>query len=228
VIAVVGLPAWAGAPGGEGSAGGPAVDVAVAAHKRGAAVELVGKVGDDGAGDAVVVSLGRLGIGHAALLRDPARPTPVIVAPDAAAEEAASADDEATIRDAAPDPAAPTVLPADPAERPGLDAADIELALNYLPGISVVVIADPLPDEAVVATARATAFTGARLIVLVPAGGTVPEAAPEAIVLEAPERDDGSFGRLVGTFAGALEAGLEPAAAFREAVEPSGWERVGG
>jgi sugar/nucleoside kinase (ribokinase family) len=86
MIAVVGLPAWAGTPDGEGSAGGPAVDIAVAAHRRGAAVELVGKVGDDGAGDAVVVSLGRLGIGHAALLRDPTRPTPVIAPPDAAAE----------------------------------------------------------------------------------------------------------------------------------------------
>jgi hypothetical protein len=90
-----------------------------------------------------------------------------------------------------------------------------------------VVIADPLPDAAVVATAGAADFAGARLIVLVPAGAIVPEAASEAIVLEAPDRDDGSFGRLVGTFAGALEAGLEPAVAFREAVESSGWERVG-
>jgi hypothetical protein len=31
---------------------------------------------------------------------------------------------------------------------------------------------------------------------------------------------------LVGTFAGALEAGVDPAAAFREAVATSGWESV--
>jgi len=80
VIVVVGLPAYADSPDGEKCAGGLVVEVAAAARRRGAQVELVGKVGNDGAGDAVVVSLGRLGIGHAALLRDPARPTPVLVA----------------------------------------------------------------------------------------------------------------------------------------------------
>jgi hypothetical protein len=38
----------------------------------GTKVELVGTVGDDAAGDAVVVDLARAGVGHAALLRVPA------------------------------------------------------------------------------------------------------------------------------------------------------------
>lgn len=78
MIVVVGLPAYADGPDGEECAGGLAVEVAAAARRRGGTVELVGKVGNDGTGDAVVVALGRLGIGHAALLRDPARPTPVL------------------------------------------------------------------------------------------------------------------------------------------------------
>jgi hypothetical protein len=78
MIVVVGLAAYSTTADGQGSAGGLAVDVAAEAARRGGTVELVGKVGDDGAGDAVVLALGRLGIGHAALLRDPARPTPVL------------------------------------------------------------------------------------------------------------------------------------------------------
>lgn len=215
MIVVVGLPAYADGPDGEECAGGLAVEVAAAARRRGGTVELVGKVGNDGTGDAVVVALGRLGIGHAALLRDPARPTPVLtVAP----------------RDEAGDPASdgPEVrlLPEDASARPVLEAADVELALRYLPGASVIVLADQLVESTVEAGIQGAAFSAARLIVLVPAGGVTPAVPPETTVLEAPEEDDGSFGRLVGTFAGALEAGVDPAAAFREAVTTSGWEPV--
>ena len=256
MIAVVGLPAWAGSPDGEGSAAGLAVAVAAAAHARGAAVELAGKIGDDGAGDAVVVALGRLGIGHAALLRDPAHATPVLAAAEEESDEASRAGADVATVDAgpaigeesdrgapSPDEIGPTLLPADPAQRPGLDAADLDLALRYLPGPTTVVLADPMPDAAITAAMEAAAFAGARLIVLVPAGGAVPDAtaaqaggatlvggatqAADAIVLETPEQDDGSFGRLVGFFAAALDAGREPAAAFRQAVESAGWERIG-
>jgi hypothetical protein len=244
MIVVVGLPAYAGGPDGVGGAGGLAVDVAAAARQRGGSVELTGKVGDDGAGDAVVVALGRLGIGHAALLRDSGRPTPVIVragAQDRGAADAGEAVEDHTAAAIGPTAAdalfadadgveglEPILLPEDPAERPGLEAADVELALSYLPGASVIVLADPLPEAAVQAGAQAAAYAGARLIVLVRSGESPPAAAADAIVLEAPDRDDGSFGRLVGGFASALESGLDPAAAFREAVEASGWEKVGG
>jgi sugar/nucleoside kinase (ribokinase family) len=218
VIVVVGLPAYADSPDGEKCAGGLAVEVAAAARARGSSVELVGKVGNDGAGDAVVVALGRLGVGHSALLRDPALPTPVLAA--------AAVDDDAAELDA--DGPEARLLPEDAAARPSLDAADIDLALKFLPGAGVIVLAEPLPDAAVAVTVEAAAFAGARLIVLVPSGAIPPAVPAGATVLEAPPDDDGSFGRLVGTFAGALDAGVEPATAFAEAVAASGWEPIAG
>jgi hypothetical protein len=215
MIVVVGLPAYADGPDGEECAGGLAVEVAAAAERRGGTVELVGKVGNDGAGDAVVVALGRLGIGHAALMRDPARPTPVLTE--------APRDDSA---DAASDGPETVLLPEDPAARPALEAEDVELALRYLPQAGVIVLVDPFAESTVEAGIAGAAFSAARLIVLVPTGGASPSVPPETTVLEAPEEDDGSFGRLVGTFAGALEAGVDPAAAFQEAVATSGWEPV--
>jgi hypothetical protein len=218
VIVVVGLPAYADSPDGERCAGGLVVEVAAAARRRGGAVELVGKVGNDGAGDAVVVALGRLGIGHSALLRDPALPTPVLAA--------AAVDDDAAELDA--DGPEARLLPEDAAARPALDAADIDLALKFLPGAGVIVLAEPLLDAAVAVAVEGAAFAGARLIVLVPSGATTPAVPAEATVFEAPPDDDGSFGRLVGIFAGALDAGVEPAAAFAEAVAASGWEPIAG
>lgn len=58
------------------TAGGLGVAIARAAVAAGARVELVGTIGDDEAGDAIAVELERAGIGHAALLRDPAVSTP--------------------------------------------------------------------------------------------------------------------------------------------------------
>jgi sugar/nucleoside kinase (ribokinase family) len=227
VIVVIGLPAWASNPDGEGNAAGTAVDVVAAARTAGATVELAGKVGDDGAGDAVVVALGRLGIGHAALLRDPARPTPVVVAAEEAGDEGRDAVGDAgaeTVPAAAGRPA--RLLPEDPSERPGLEAGDVELALRYLDAASVIVLAESLGAAAVEAAAGAASFAGAKLVVLVAPGSTAP-AAPDAIVLEAPAEDDGSFGRLVGAFAARLDGGADPSAAFRQALGSSGWERVG-
>jgi hypothetical protein len=137
-------------------------------------------------------------------------------------------DDE--VRDAEAEPAdlegAASLLPADPALRPGLEAADVDLALHYVTGARVVVVADPLADAAIVAAAEGAAFAGARLVVLVAAGSIPPPVPAEATVLETPAQDDGSFGRLVGAFAAGLDSGLEPAAAFNQAVGSSGWEAV--
>ncbi|MGA3031101.1 MAG: hypothetical protein ABSE58_10300 [Candidatus Limnocylindrales bacterium] len=216
MIVVVGLPAYADSPDCEECAGGLAVQVAAAAKSRGGEVELVGKIGDDGAGDTVVVALGRLGVGHAALLRDPARPTPVLTV--------AAADDDAAEVDA--EMPEVRLLPESPDARPALEAADVELALRYLPQAGVIVLADTLLESAVVAGAEGADFAAARLIVLLPAGATAPAVPAGAIVLEAPPEDDGSFGRLVGLFAGALDAGVEPEAAFKEAVAATGWEPI--
>ncbi len=49
----------------------------MAAAAAGAAIQLAGSVGDDREGDEAIIRLGRAGVGHAALLRDPTGRTPV-------------------------------------------------------------------------------------------------------------------------------------------------------
>jgi hypothetical protein len=56
---------------------GLGLEIALATAAAGGRVEIVGKVGDDEAGNAIAVELERAGVGHAALLRDPSTGTPV-------------------------------------------------------------------------------------------------------------------------------------------------------
>ena len=63
-------------PDGELVPGGIAADIVTTIAEAGVPVEIVGSIGDDPEGDRVVVELGRHGIGHAALLRDPSARTP--------------------------------------------------------------------------------------------------------------------------------------------------------
>ncbi len=72
MIVVVGRPGLDGV----GQLTRPAARIALAAAEAGSTVELVGAVGDDADGEAAVLELGRNGIGHAALLRDPGGATP--------------------------------------------------------------------------------------------------------------------------------------------------------
>jgi hypothetical protein len=234
MIVVIGLPAYADEDG-EICAGGLAVEIAAEASRRGGAVELAGKIGGDGAGDAVVVALGRLGIGHAALLRDPAKATPLLVAAEPSAESLIPADTEAAVAPisaAAMEPeaelaAGSRLLPEDPAARPSLDAADVEMALRYLTGPSVVVVAEPLSAAALAAAVEGAAFAGARLVVLAGTadrGRPIPNLPDGATVLEMPPDDDASFARLLGSYAASLDAGVDPARAFRDGIAAAGWE----
>jgi sugar/nucleoside kinase (ribokinase family) len=83
MIVVIGRPGLASATGraGEDDLAGLPAAIAVEAAAAGARVELVGSIGDDPEGDRVAVRLGRAGVGHAALLRDPAGRTPVTDTP---------------------------------------------------------------------------------------------------------------------------------------------------
>ncbi len=80
MIVVLGRPRAARRPGTPDAVAptpaGLCVSIARAAVEAGAKVELVGSIGDDTAGDEVIVGLSRLGIGHAAMLRDPGSRTP--------------------------------------------------------------------------------------------------------------------------------------------------------
>jgi pfkB family carbohydrate kinase len=204
VIVVVGNPIARAPYAGGGLAGVPA-GAAAAAARAGATVQLVGKAGEDRVGNDLMLALAQAGVGHVALLRDPAHATPI----------AESFDEDGDTGDAPADE--PSVTPADPAERPSLDAADVELALRYLQDYTTVVIAEPQPDAVMTIVVDAAAFAGAALLLVVDsaAGGLAPPAS--AIVFETPGADpDGAFATMLGELAAAIDRGTPVAAAFRE------------
>jgi len=203
MIVVVGNPIARAPDAGGGLAGVPA-GVAAAAARAGATVQLVGKAGEDRAGNDLMLALARAGVGHVALLRDPAHATPIV--------EALDQDDE--MADAATD--APSVIPTDPAERPSLDAADVELALRYLPDYTTVVVAEPQSDAVVTIVVDAAAFSGAALLLVVDKA-TVSAPPASAVVFEAPTSDpDGAFATMLGELAAAIDRGTPVEVAFRE------------
>lgn len=203
VIVVVGNPMGRAPDAGGGMAGVPA-GTAAAAARAGAAVQLVGKAGEDRAGDDLMLALARAGVGHVALLRDPAHRTPIV----------GRADRDDPTEDAPPSP--PNVTPADMAERPSLDAGDVELALRYLQDYTTVVIAEPQPDAVMKIVVDAAAFAGAALLLVVDSGTAFAPPA-SAVVFEDPGADpDGAFATMLGELAAAIDRGTPAAAAFRE------------
>lgn len=243
MIVVVGRLAWRPAP--APVPAGRACAIALAAARRGARVEVVGRVGEDVAGEDLVIALARSGVGHAAVLRDPARPTPVAPPPEAASGE----DDPLPFADLGPAAIGGGGPPgaAGPSQsaslagavstagaiaaEPRLDGADIDLALRYLEPSGVVVVADDVTTDVLAVVVEAAEYASARLIVLVPPGGiaarTLPAGIPgSATVLVAPDDDGGggAFEALVGAYAAALDAGAEPEAAFVDAQSATGWE----
>jgi sugar/nucleoside kinase (ribokinase family) len=205
VIVVVGAPGWR-----EGQPAGPAglaCEVALAAAGRGSRVELVGRVGDDPAGDALLIALARAGVGHAAVLRDSARRTPRLappVEPEGPVAETTTSD---------------PVLDA-----PRLDPADVSLGLSYLTSFGVLVVTDDVPPGALPAALDGAAFAGAHVILLLAPGATPPEQLPaSATVLAVPgAAEAGAFGTVVGVYAAGLDTGLDPATAFRASI--GDWE----
>ncbi len=232
MIVVVGSLAWRAAePAGPT---GRACAIALAAAASGAVVELVGRAGDDPAGDALLLALSRVRVGHAAVLRDPARPTPVV-------SPVAAPDDEAVLwpfRDELPEPgsgagvafAAPAAAAA---TGPRLEPADVSLAMRYLDPSGVLVVTDDVPLDALAAAVEASRFAGTRLVVILGPGmrpaGSIPAVIPaDATVLVAPAEvgaEPGAFEALVGAYAAALDRSVPPEAAFAAAAG-AGWEAL--
>jgi hypothetical protein len=184
---------------------GLAAEIATTVVDDGVSVEIVGRVGSDSAGDAVILSLAQRGVGHVAVLRDSGRPTEVEPLP--APEES-----DASIGAAFEPPSA-----AQP-ESPTVDAADVELALKYLPEYRVIVVAERLDEDALRVVSDAARWSGASLVVVGRAEDLagLPE---EATVFEPPEDGDpdGAFAAMVGTYAAGLDRGEEPGRAFAAA-----------
>ena len=204
MIVVIGDPGWAPTESGKTLAGGPAA-VAIAARDAGATVQLVGKVGLDDAAEAVLLALAARGVEHVAVLRDPARPTrqaPAITGPDRAEDDA---------------------LDGMPESVPGagdgsLDAADVDLALRYLPEYRVIVVAERLDADALQVVADAARWSGASLVV-VGRADDLPGLPDDATVFAPPDDGDpdGAFAAMVGTYAAGLDRGEDPRAAFAAA-----------
>jgi sugar/nucleoside kinase (ribokinase family) len=218
VIVVVGSPLVGLAEAGLRAAG-IASGIARAAAAAGAEVQVVGKVGEDPGGEAVLLDLAAGKVGHVAILRDPSRATP--------ATGPAAADDPAFDDDAG-DPAAPaapdTMIVA---AGLSLEPADIELALRYLPDYRVLVVADSLAEPSLRVALAAASWNGAALVVIVPAGSKQSTAGGDATVIEAPPDDpDDAFAGIIGAYAAAIDRGEEPAEAFASASSTLGWSAV--
>lgn len=212
-------------PDGELMPDGMATEVARALARAGASVELAGAIGDDPEGDRVVVELGRLGIGHAAILRDPAAHTP----------------SSAT-------PASPGAAPLQARALPRLEAADVELALGYLASCDVLVVAEPLDPGALDAAMRAADYHAAAVVVVADAGTVDPAGLGDRVtLLERPADASGgvlddaaaalaeggtddagepetAFAGFVADYALRLDRGEPPARAFAAALGDSAWE----
>ncbi len=203
-------------------AGGVAARVALAAAGAGSVVQLVGKTGDDPIADTVVLDLARGGVGHVALLRDPARATPM----EALAPDDLGPDDEA--RPSATE--ATTCEYGDPSPGPALEPADVDLGLRYLTDFRVVVLAEPVHPEIVGIVAEAARWGTSRMVMVVRSGEAVVDGLPaDVVVFEAPDDDpDGLFAGVVGTFAAGLDQGTDADAAFRASLGSDGWTDTSG
>jgi hypothetical protein len=240
VIVVVGdptlRPSGGAAP---AQAGGMAAAVARACALAGAAVQLAGKVGDDPAGDEILLVLTRDGIGHVALLRDAGTATRIgepTVSSISADPGTGPADDDWTVtltggggdgEDGSEAPADPESRDARRAPAPvsSLAPEDLDLALRYLASFTVLIVAQPLSGTTLAVAVESAAYAGAHLVLIdaPDAGTSVP--VDDITVLESPANDpDGDFAGLVGRYAAALDAGTPAAAAFRTALGVAGWE----
>jgi hypothetical protein len=121
----------------------------------------------------------------------------------------------------------------------GLEAADLDLALRYLPDVHAIVLVAPDPSL-IAPAAAASGWSGAGLVIVSGAGDapegalgsataadsdSIPraapalESAPQAIVLDPPRVDrDGTFAGLVATLATRLDAGDDPTTAWQSTI----------
>ena len=175
--------------------GGFAATVASVAASAGSKVELVTRLGEDPAGDAVVLWLARAGIGHVATLRDAGRQTPIADLPD---DDARPDGDEGTPEaDAVGRPA------------PVLEAADVGLAMRYLSDYRVVVLVHPGAPDVLSEAIAAAGWAVAHLVVVTPPLIDVNAELPASAVAISAELDADGIAERVGRYAASLDAGVE-------------------
>jgi hypothetical protein len=154
---------------------------------------LAGRVGEDAEGDALLFALRQGGVGHVAVIRDPARRTPIAV-------PASEDDDVSPLADGGG---------ADRVQGLGLDGADVTLALRYLDPVGVLVVTDDVAPDALTAAVEGGMYADLRLVLLVDGAAATASLPASATILAAPDAGDdeaGAFEALVGAFAAALDA----------------------
>jgi hypothetical protein len=178
---------------------GATAAVAMAAAAAGGTVEIVTRIGDDVAGDAVVLGLARSGVRHVATIRDAGRRTPVI--PE-------TADGEDPVVDGTPVDTTPAVTAA-----PALDAADVGLALRYLDDYRVIVLLHPADPGIVREGSAAAGWGSAQLIVVTSASEEVGDVPAGTLAVTA-DHDAEGVAVLLGRYAAAVDRGEDAAAAY--------------
>ena len=109
-----------------------------------------------------------------------------------------------------------------------MEAADLELALRYLPGVGTIVLVDDGRGELLATAAAAAAWGAAGLIVVAPGGDGTAELPATALVLQPPASDsDGTFAGFVAALAIRLDAGEESVAALRSTIAALAVDAVG-
>ena len=226
MIVVLGRPCAVAASGIHGelgdaevSPGGLAAAVALRLGRDGAAVELVGSVGDDAEGDAIVVALGRSRVGHAALLRDPSARTPRVGAEDDGPRPRLDAADIALGLRYVPDCRVLVIAEdfTEDAWTAALEAADFHAA-------AVVALASAeahLPDDM---PAGATVLLRPVAVVADASGAGDPGQSAGLTWLAA----DDAFAAVVADYALRLDRGEAPDGAFRAALRQGAWEASAG
>ena len=214
MIVVIGAVS-AGTAEGEVVPAGLAAQIATSAVAAGATVQVVTRLGEDAAGDAVLLALAGLGVGHVATLRDAAHATVIRPAsaepsdPDPLDDDDAGAPATVALVDA--------VVAAMP-NQPTLDSDDVGLALRYLDGYRVIVVVHPRDDDIIREVVAATAWATAHLVVVLRPGATAPAGLPvESVLLEADDEAE-AVAALLGRYVAAVDDGAAPVAAFQATI----------
>jgi pfkB family carbohydrate kinase len=209
VIVVLGRPrVYRPQPNGPLAPGGLAAEIAMAAGRAGVPVEIVGSVGDDPEGDNVIVDLDRAGVGHAALMRDPATRTPSILRDDARAlPRLEAADVDLALRYLSECRVLVIATELDP----GALAKTLEAAEYHSAAVVMVAPAGSIDPASI----------GDEVTLLERPAPEDEDEPPDEATMAA---DDAAFGAFVADYAVRLDRGEVPAEAFGAAVEGSGWE----
>ncbi len=208
MIVVIGNPIHRASPSGA-TADGSAARIALAASAAGAPVQVVGKIGDDPAGDELLLVLARSGVGHVAMLRDASRSTVVLPAEPDHVDVAAE-----------PDAGSSSAVTDDGA--PVLEAADVQLALRYLPDARVMVAVHASPEVLAEVVAAANWAEAHLVVVLEPDASAPAGIPPDALVVAAARDDAEGVAARIGRYVAAVAAGEDRSGAYASLTAEAG------